>query len=98
MEKNSSSERVPDRRFSVEACIVSGCTDPVEAGHFMCGSHWISLPREMQQQFYRARHKYEKRFEGGEQLLNAVMQTCAEHVEQVIADTAGNIDGATAGR
>jgi hypothetical protein len=64
----------------------------------MCESHWISLSRDMQQQFYRARHKFEKRFEGGEQLLNAVMQTCAEHVEQTIADTAGNVDGVTAGR
>jgi hypothetical protein len=64
----------------------------------MCDEHFMCLSREQQQQFYRARYKYETRAEGGDALLNAVMATCAEAVEQTIKDTAGNVEGISADR
>jgi hypothetical protein len=85
--ENENSQAIEDRKFENKVCVVSGCTAEVEVGQ-----------RDMQQQFYRARYKYEKRFEGGEALLNAVMQTCAEAVEQTIKDTAGNVEGVSADR
>lgn len=91
-------EKQNTRKFSIESCVIGGCTheEKLKEGHLMCDSHFMSLSRDHQQQFYRARFKYETCAEGGEALLNAVMQTCAEAVEQVIADTAGNIPGVSA--
>jgi hypothetical protein len=96
--ENENSQAIEDRKFENKVCVVSGCTAEVEVGHLMCDEHFMCLSRDMQQQFYRARYKYEKRFEGGEALLNAVMQTCAEAVEQTIKDTAGNVEGVSADR
>jgi len=86
------------REFKIEACVVRGCTAEIKPGYLMCDEHFMNLSREQQQQFYRARYKYEQRAEGSDELLNAVMQTCAESVEQTIKDVAGNVPGVTADR
>lgn len=86
------------REFKIEACVVRGCTAEIKPGHLMCDEHFMCLSREQQQQFYRARYKYETLAEGADALLNAVMQTCAESVEQTIAEVAGNVPGVTADR
>jgi hypothetical protein len=78
MESGTSDKRV----FEIDACVVKGCAAKVRPGHLMCDEHFAMLSREQQQQFYRARFKYEQRAEGGDQLLHAVMATCAESVEQ----------------
>lgn len=86
------------RKFEIKVCVVGGCTNPIEAGHLMCDEHFMCLSRAQQQQFYRARYKYEMRAEGSDALLNAVMATCAEAVEQTIKEIAGNVEGVSADR
>jgi len=85
------------RKFEIKDCIISGCTEDIEPRHFMCSGHFMSLGRDQQQQFYRARFKYEQNAEGSDQMMTAVMQTCADVVQAKIEETAGNIDGVSAG-
>ena len=49
----------------------------------MCGRHFGMLSRPEQQAFYRARHKWQWRAQGCEELISAVLESAAKTVEAI---------------
>lgn len=69
------------RKFRVERCMAPGCDRPVEDRFVLCEGHWRAVPRELQQDFYRARYKFEQGLEGGEILVSDAVRAIERFID-----------------
>lgn len=63
--------------LEIAKCVVNGCELKPSPRHVMCAAHWRDVPRSQQQEFYRARYKFEQGFEHAGALLKTVIAELA---------------------